>query len=432
MLEKNSLYFNIQYILLLLAMLSLPVTSFLMLPIGMVIFIVWLLEGQWKKKRQMLKQPYHLLFFIVFIAFYLLHLIGLIYTPDLKGGLSEIEGKTWLLVAPLLFFTVDPSLMTRKRINYLFYFFLVSLSFVILVNLGISTVDFFSTHSITSFFYAGLSHHMHPSYQSLYTCVAFAVTFYLLFISPVYTGKIARRLLWGGLILFTLYIFLLQSKAGLLAFISIFLLLGLWLINLKKKRWMISIAFLGAFIAVAGLVVLIMPSSVNRIGTALHSLDESTDDNPKGGTQQRLKVWELSWELALDHLPFGVGPGAVQETLNQAYQEKGYTYIYQKSLNSHNQYLQTFLSLGILGILSLLAYMLLPFGLAVKRKDVLYIAFFVIILLNLMVESMLERRAGCDFIALFSALLCYRMINSPFSSDKKERETGETAILPEE
>jgi len=95
--------------------------------------------------------------------------------------------------------------------------------------------------------------------------------------------------------------------------------------------------------------------------------------------------------------------------LNKTYKEKNYTYILDRQLNCHNQYLQTCLTIGLLGIISLLTLLIYPFLKAIKEKDTLAILFIVIIILNMLVESMLEVRAGANFIPLMLVILFLRM-----------------------
>ena len=58
--------------------------------------------------------------------------------------------------------------------------------------------------------------------------------------------------------------------------------------------------------------------------------------------------------------------------------------------NVHNQFLQTALTLGIPGILALLAMFLVPAYFAIKRRNNLLIIFLLILVLNFLVESMLQ------------------------------------------
>ena len=105
----------------------------------------------------------------------------------------------------------------------------------------------------------------------------------------------------------------------------------------------------------------------------------------------------------------GVGTGDVKDVLLQKYQEKGITNAYLLRLNAHNQYLQTTIALGILGLLVVLGCLFLPLYEALRQKNILVFLFILIVAFNLLVESMFERQAGIVFYSFFNALLFFWM-----------------------
>ena len=146
-------------------------------------------------------------------------------------------------------------------------------------------------------------------------------------------------------------------------------------------------------------------SQTNRLTDMQQQLRADEMGNPYNGTLQRLVVWQTSCELAGDNLPFGTGTGDITDELCKRYEEKGYTYILDKRLNCHNQYLQHLVGLGIPGLLALLVFVFLPLWEAIRQKDFAQGMWWVIVVGNLLVESMLETRAGSNFIPLMAALL---------------------------
>lgn len=126
-----------------------------------------------------------------------------------------------------------------------------------------------------------------------------------------------------------------------------------------------------------------------------------TDQN----TDVRILIWKNAWNVAVEHLPFGTGTGDVRDELNRAYETNGLMALQKRNYNAHNQYLETLIGVGILGLLSLLSIFFLSFIGGIKKRDILLPVFVVMVLFFLLFESMLERKAGGDFIALFLALL---------------------------
>ena len=92
--------------------------------------------------------------------------------------------------------------------------------------------------------------------------------------------------------------------------------------------------------------------------------------------------------------------------------QNNYTNLIGHNYNAHNQYLQTLLSTGIIGIIILLIFSFSPFYFGIKHKDILYISFVIVLILNIFVESMFEARAGVNFIAIMNMLLLLRAVEN--------------------
>lgn len=409
-LQKSYFHSQLFYLLLLLAVGTLPFTIYLMLPIALLMMINWIAEWNWKEKICCLKQRPGSYFFTLIISFYLIYIVGLIYTDNFAFAISNLEGKSWLLAAPLFIFTAHPEVLTRKRINAIFFVFLFSCSLLAITNIAVASFDFANDGRINHFFYMELSRFMHPSYSSMFMCLSFVFSLYFLFLNPDKPKRKVRIFLWITLPVLVLYIFLLQSKAGLLVFAVIILILGLYLINFKKRRVLLTLLFLLFILAIPFVFINLITIPVNRMGSAVQTLEKTQSvNNPQESTLQRIAVWKVTWDLAVENLPFGVGTGDVKEVLIKEYKYKKLTYILEKQLNAHNQYLQTFLTLGIAGLLIIISFIVIPFSYAIKKRDILLSLFIIIISLNMLVESMLERQAGVDFIALFLSILIFRL-----------------------
>lgn len=409
-LRKSYFHSQLFYLLLLLAVGTLPFTIYLILPIALLMMINWFAEWNWKEKICCLKQNPGKYFFILFISLYLIYIIGLIYTDNFPNAFSILESKSLLLAAPLLIFTAHPEVLTSKRINTIFLVFLFSCTLLAITNIVMASFDYANDGKVRNFFYVELSRFMHPSYSSMFMNLSVVFSLYFLFINPVKLKRNLKILLWISIPILIVYIFLLQSKAGLLVFAVIFFILGLYLINFKKRRFLLTVLFIFLFLSIPIVLMKLITIPVNRIGTAVHDLENiQSVKNPEESTMQRIVVWKVTWDLAIDNLPFGVGTGDAKDVLINQYKNKKLTHILEKQFNAHNQYLQTFLALGIAGLLILISFIVIPFLFAIKKRDILLFLFIIIIALNMLVESMLERQAGCDFMALFISLLIFRI-----------------------
>src|SRR5690606_29618691 len=102
------------------------------------------------------------------------------------------------------------------------------------------------------------------------------------------------------------------------------------------------------------------------------------------------------------------GIGNSQKALNTEYGKIGFERGSNENLNTHNQYLQILLECGVLGFAALLfiLYSVLTKIIYVesyKKPFVLYL--FLLLVLNFMFESILNRYIGISFFAFFVSML---------------------------
>jgi len=77
----------------------------------------------------------------------------------------------------------------------------------------------------------------------------------------------------------------------------------------------------------------------------------------------------------------------------------------KRHYNAHNQYIDTFVALGLPGLLVLLALLLWPFIYAIKKGHYLLLSLVLILLVSLFFESMINRQAGVMFFAFFLPMI---------------------------
>jgi O-antigen ligase len=115
-----------QYLLISLAF-FMPLTVFIANVIIVIIVLLWLFSGSYKIKLQ---QIFNNKFIIASIGFYLLHIIGLIWTEELEWGFKILH-KMWyfILLLPILF-----TIVKKKYIQHYISAFLIAISFTELIS----------------------------------------------------------------------------------------------------------------------------------------------------------------------------------------------------------------------------------------------------------------------------------------------------------
>jgi O-antigen ligase len=119
----------------------------------------------------------------------------------------------------------------------------------------------------------------------------------------------------------------------------------------------------------------------------------------------RIIAWSSSIDLIKQNPVFGVGPD-VRDILSGRYLESGHNVAASLRLNSHNQFLETQLTLGIPGTLILLHMLLGPWLIRKRtRFPALVIPFLIIISGCMFFESILVRQWGIMFFLIFYCIL---------------------------
>ena len=390
---------------------TIPVNSFCIILLS----VVWLAEGNWSAKWQRVKGAFWIIPFFVFFG---LHLLGLLYSHDLHAGLSEIEKKLTFVLFPLIAASGKPldqaffdslkkgfvyscGVLTMGSLVYTAFTFVNSSPSA---NFDIQTLDRFHLSNPSAsplweyFSYVQVASWMdlHPAYLSLH--ILFCVL--ILLERMIDQTKIE----WISIALISLFIFflgLLASRMAILSFVII--LVYLMVTQHQKIPGIPRVTALGCvLVAFAGLIWL-NPVSRFRViqepkATGLEIHQEVTQWN---SVNLRLLEWQASWNIIKKSWITGVGTGDGQDAL-EGYYASFNASTRNMDFDSHNQYMQTFIELGMMGFISLLFCFFLP---AFRPGySMLQISFILLFSLMCLTESMLARQKGIVFFTLFQSL----------------------------
>lgn len=340
---------------------------------------------------------------VLLISFFLLHILTLVITENKSSGLFDIESKLSLLIFPLIF-TLNPKPYKKSYLSIFNYFILGCL----IAGLICLTHSFYLKIAFDArwqyFTYTDLSILMHPTYFAMYICLAIVLSFNALLISK---NNISRLFYIFTILFFMTIVMLLSSKAGL---IVLFFLVIIFLFKFIKKNKKNIILILTFSFLMLGLIMKNDRFSVMK--------DTLYNKYVLGKTQiestnERLIVWStVIKKLKTDWL-FGTGAGDLKFDLTKEFKKSGFNLGEEKLLNAHNQYLETFLSVGILGIVILLLILIICFKIQYNHNNLELLGFIIIITINFIFESILNNQAGIVFFSLFISFL-------PFLNRKKK------------
>ncbi len=369
-------------------------------PLCIVLFLAfWLLEGDLSRKlTAWVKNKYALLF----MALYLIYLIGMLYTVNTKHGWFDMQIKLSIILFPLIL-SSEGEMDFRKQKWFGFAFILGA----VLHGLGclIYASYQYLSNGITEFTYMHFSKFVHPTYYSMYIDMAFVFIYYALMTKGNELTKNEKRFLYFSAPFLLVILILLESKMGL---IVTALLVPALLFNYFLRNHSIFKA-VATVVAVIGLLLIGITkmSRFSAVGDLLSGKNRNVQSVES--TQARYFVWQAAWKVVKNKPVLGHGTGDTTALMHQ-YIADSMTGAHAEKLNAHNQYLQTAISVGIPGILILLANLFIPLILAIKKKRFVYTMFILILLLNFLTESMLDQQAGTMFYGLFNSLLMFNFV----------------------
>lgn len=348
--------------------------------------LFFLLEGKLKDKLNSLHNKY----FYLSISLYLLYLIGSFYSSNAKNTEFELVQKLSLILLPVLFFS-EVSLENN-------FVFTVKKSFILGCILGSiicllnAFLHYYHSRNADYFFYANFSKIMHPSYYAMYLNFACAI---LILEKGVFKSPFFSNL---TLLFFVFIIVLLSSKSGVITLFFI-LIFKLILYTIQKKKYLKSAIISGIFILLIGSFIFSFPQSTSRLHQMYEALN--SDDEGFNSTTGRISIWKNSLQVIAKNSVLGVGTGDAKDEILKHYQLKNENELYSKKLNSHNQFLQTTIAIGLPGLVLLLLLLGVPLFLFYKQLDFSAVIFVLLMIFNFLFESMLETQAGVIFFSFF-------------------------------
>jgi len=294
---------GIQHVLLLLFAFSLPVSVAVNNILAALIILLWLIEGDFGRKFEEVKDNPIVIWALVF---FFMHIIGLIWTHDLKWGLHIISKETKLLFLPILMTAID-----KKHVKTYLGAFVAAMSvsavFSCLIWAGaIPYTASSSAGSINPF----MSHISYTPYLAL--------TIYVLLHEVLFDKTLSRKHVIIALIIFVTLCFSLFISGGRAGQIGFFALFGLIVLQYFHKRLLKGILLVGIGVPLLfTLLYNVAPRFQQRIDLAIQqaqqykqSSDSQLQDNSVG---LRLTFLLNSVEVIKAHPLLGVGTGDFRE-----------------------------------------------------------------------------------------------------------------------
>jgi O-antigen ligase len=395
MFKSEKIYKIVVLVLFIALAFSLPLYKKLSLSFVWLTLLLWLAEGNFKKKYHRFVTTGNAFVKVAFLLLPLLYIAGVFYSNNLDQAMFRIEQKASLLLMPIVLFSFHPVIKTKDFFIKVMYAFILGIITAGVICLIRAFLRYQETESLLVFYYSELSIFHHPGYFALYTTVAVAGLLYIIDSCWKRYNILLKTLLVSALLFIIVLTFLLSSKAGILSLFIVFAIAFLFIVIVRKK-------ILLALMTVITLIILVVAGTkvFSFAGDRFlkNSLTEKNIEKTPDGVEVRVAVWKSSLNVVKQYPLFGVGTGDFKDMIAKEYLKSAPVMHKVGFRNAHNQYLETAVTLGIVGGIALLLWLLVPFRLAFLKNHYFYMAFILVILFNFLVESMLETQSGVMFI----------------------------------
>ncbi len=340
-------------------------------------------------------------------------LLGMLYTQNIEEGWFRLQQKSLLLLLPLVLGTT--SLDWKNKLKWIMSFFVigvVSACFICLVAAFKSAVQY---HDFEKFFSHGLA-----GTTDLYTyLLAIACLASILIIAEANLSKLEihtlliNRVIAISLISFlSVFILLLSVKQIIITWI-IFIIA--YSIRMNTNKWFLPITLTAGLLLTVSSVLLI-PTLKEKMTEIIEGKDNTIpldQDASLGkgwnGIAMRKAVWTCALDAIKNDLWIGAGTGDGQDKLQAAYENRQFYFASRYNhFNTHNQYLQTLVNYGIIGLIVWLAS--LVWLITKYRSNWLVVGLLGCMLFAMLTESMLETNKG---ILLMSFMLTISLFGKP-------------------
>ncbi|MCQ2294075.1 MAG: O-antigen ligase family protein [Bacteroidales bacterium] len=337
---------------------------------------------------------------ILMMVLYAIYAISTLYSAN--------PGEAWsttmvtmlpLLLLPAIFLASNLHYLTPHRRHLMVYllaatltirFFFMAIRAAIRAAQGIPLADLIDFHFDP----------LHHNYLALYLISAVA------FLYPIVVRNWHRSqwhtLRWiavADMVVFSLYMVIMGSRSGLLIEAALCLVCILHL-AFVRHQWRATLLLAAALFIFVGITYLAAPRLYWRI---VYSAQQMAAGN-KGDSRQTL--WACGLEVLNGHEVLGLGCDGYWQQLHQSYVNHNFAEGFlHEEYNTHNQYLETTLATGLVGLITLLAIVLLPAVLAFRHPRNLSMLLFTIVYAgSLFFEVSLARQMGLLFICWWYGL----------------------------
>jgi len=371
-----------------------------------IILVLWLVLGDLKQR---VKAFFTDKLGLTFLALFMIHLFGLLWTESYHEGLRILSKQKIYLFAPILI-----SFFDRRFVKYALSAFLAAMFISEIYSLYIYLNE--NIHLIGSL----PSPFMHHMYYSL--ILAFTFGYLISEIDFKHLLK-KRELFYLFFALLTLVVlFINKGRIGQMAILPVLFILAIGKFKLSFIKSLVVVSFTSIVLFFAAYNF--SEQFKVRFDKASYEFSEVVGTGKRESIACRFEMWDYATKLGSDNLLLGVGTGdSVQEMdyllgkdgFNKLYSDCGLGLKYE--FNPHNNFILFFMLFGIVGVVIIVGVLAYQFNIATKQKSLPMIILLTVTLIGMMTTSLISMHIMYMFFYAFVLSMLY--LDSLDSSDAK-------------
>lgn len=390
----------INYIIVLYAFL-IPISRAGISILSILMILLWLLDGDFRRKFEQIKENKVVLFIGLFIVYTFLSLLWTDY-ESLDHGLGQTLKIIRLVFLPML---IIATTLKKEYIPKIITAFLFGMLISEIISYGIF-FELWTTKHGSPMDPTPFMHHLDYS------------TF-LTFTSLLLLNRFFDATDWRFKVFYFIYflfvtsnLFLNGGRTGHLAFaISIFVV---GFVNIKNK----FLAFLSMLILVTSVfyaayhISPVFEQRFNDSSSEINNIKSNNSNKYEGSFGQRLGAWTISIDMVQDNPFFGTGAGSEMVEYRKYVKNSGPEFQregVQNIVDFHNEYVHTIVEYGIMGLILYLLIWNYLFKMPIKDRSFanLRVIFIAVFCSASLVELVFHNQFPMSLFALFVGIFVF-------------------------
>lgn len=341
----------------------------------------------------------------------LLNLFGLLYTSNMVDGMKMLERGAYSVILPLIILMAPPSQERIRKVISLFTWICVLICMYCLLYAvwryfktgTVINADKISDREYNYFFNNELTVVMNisPIYLSLF--LNFGIAYLLNKLIIERTGSLREIAILILLHVLQGFVFSLSAVLALCA--NWLIILFNVAVRTDLKRRMAIFTIFVAAIALSGVAAYNIGPIRERVFVKIETDFQKAHISHWNSMSIRLAIWRCAYDAIRDTPLIGNGTGDAEDKLLASFDKNKFALGSLIKLNSHNQYIQSYLMHGMLGMIALASILILPAYRAIRKSNWLMVMLLAMIALGCLTESLFVVQRGIVFFSIFFSLV---------------------------